>query len=308
MYDNRIFTVMKASRSKYVAVALIFSFLLFYSPHLLLAQAVGHGILAGFIYGEDGVTPVEGAIVKIKDIVDGTIYESHQSDSQGAFKIEGIKEGLYSVGISISTGDFNFENLVGIRQGEPAKISFSLAATRAQSTSLFLAATRALSTSLPEEKSTPDPEEKTASTVEGQTSPPIQAGTEVTAPAEAVFLGKVVNYNFKTQVVSIFIEEGILRIGDKLIFRGATTNFSQNVESIKIGSTNIEKATAGQTPDVKIDQPTKVGDFVYLGVKRKAFFFFSPIGVATVLAATAGVVYGVVRLTEEEAEVSAFKK
>jgi hypothetical protein len=279
MYEQRKFAMLKVARSKYIAVALIISFIIFCSPHLSLAQAVTQGSLSGFIYAEDGVTPLEGAVVKIRNIVDGTIYESTKSDSEGAFKIEGIKEGLYSAGISTAVGDFNFENLIGVKAGETAKVSLALVPSGDQTVAF--------------------PEEQ---------APPIQAGSEVIAPTEAVFLGKVVNYNPETQEVSIYIEEGMMQLGDKLIFRGTETDFTQNVKSIRVELVNVEKAIAGQTPDVKVGESAEVGDFVYLRLKRRAFFFFTPIGMATVLAATAGVVYGVVKLTEEEEEVSAFKK
>jgi len=294
MHKNRKFAMLKSAKSKYIAVALIFSFFLFYSPHLSLAQVFAQGSLSGFIYAEDGVTPLEGVVVKIRNIVDGTIYASTKSDSEGAFKIEGINEGLYSAGISTTTGDFNFENLIGVKAGEPAKISLALVPAGTQSVSS------------PEEKTNPL-EEETSSSVEGQ-APPIQAGSEVTSAREAVFLGKVVNYSAETQEASIYIEEGSMQVGDELIFRGTKTDFTQNVESIRIESTYVKKASVGQTPDVILGEPAEVGDFVYLSLQRKAFFFFSPVGIATVLAATAGAVYGVVKLTEEEDEVSAFKR
>jgi len=288
MYDYRLFTAIRAPRAKFVAIPLILSFLIFYYPHFLPAQAVGQGSLTGFIFGEDGVTPVEGAVVKIRNIVDGTTYESNTSDSQGAFKIERINEGLYSTGISTSTGDFNFENLIGIKAGEPAKISFSLVTSGVQNTSL------------PEETSTPAPEE--------QTSPPTQGGFEVVAPAGGILIGKVVNFSPETQEATILIDEGILQVGDEIIFRGTETDFSQKIESMSVESTNVKKASAGQSPGVRAVQPVEVGDFVFLKKRRMLFFFLSPIGVATVLAASSGIVYGIVKLTEKEEEVSAFKK
>lgn len=272
MYDYRLFTAIRASRARFVAVTLIFSFLIFYYPHFMPAQAVGQGSLTGFIYGEDGVTPVEGAVVKIRNIVDGTIYESNKSDSQGAFEIEGINEGLYSAGISTSTGDFNFENLIGVKRGEPAKITFSLISSGTQNPA------------------------------------PGQVGSEVAAPAGGILIGKVVNFSPETQEATILIDEGILRVGDEIIFRGTETDFSQKVESMSVESIDVRKASAGQTPGVRAVQPVEVGDFVYLKKRRMLFFFLSPIGVATVLAASSGIVYGIVKLAEQEEEVSAFKK
>ena len=45
-------------------------------------------------------------------------------------------------------------------------------------------------------------------------------------------------------------------------------------------------------------------------IKRKglAAFFLSPAGILVILAATGGIVYGIVKLTEEEEEVSPFRK
>ncbi|NIM91395.1 MAG: hypothetical protein GTO17_10665 [Candidatus Aminicenantes bacterium] len=287
--DNfRLFTTIRGPKAKFVAVPLVFFFLIFYCPHFLPAQAVGQGSLTGLIYDEDGVTPVQGAVVKIRNVVDGTVYQSSASNSQGAFKIEGINEGLYSAGISTATGDFNFENLIGIKADEPAKISFSLVSTGTQDTSL------------PGETSNPDPKERTSSPAEG--------GSEVPAPARGVFIGRVVNFSPETQEAAILIEEGSLKVGDEIIFKGTETDFSQKVESLSLEFTPVKEASVGQTPGVVAVQLVEVGDFVYLKKRRVLFFFLSPIGVATVLAASSGIVYGIVKLTEEEEEVSAFKK
>ena len=124
--------MLKISRSKIIAVSLIFSFILFYSPHLLLSQSVGKGNLVGFIYGEDGTTPEEGAVVKARNISPGSDYESKKSDKQGLFMLEGIDEGLYVVGISSKEGDFNLQNLIGIKADETAKVSLALKPQKAE--------------------------------------------------------------------------------------------------------------------------------------------------------------------------------
>jgi hypothetical protein len=41
-------------------------------------------------------------------------------------EFEGVDEGLYLVGIRTEQGDFNIENLVGIKPNKTAKISFAL--------------------------------------------------------------------------------------------------------------------------------------------------------------------------------------
>ncbi len=116
----------KAIRSKTVSLLLIFSFILFYSPHLLKAEAVGKGNLIGFVYEKNGTTSLEGAIVKLKNVSTSRIYESSKTDKLGAFKIAGIDEGLYVVGISSKNGDFNLKVRIGIKANETAKVSFAL--------------------------------------------------------------------------------------------------------------------------------------------------------------------------------------
>jgi len=116
----------KAIRSKTVSLLLIFSFILFYSPHLINGEAAGKGNLIGFVYEKDGTTPLEGAIVKLKSVSTRRIYKSSKTDKFGAFKIAGIDEGLYVVGISSKKGDFNLKDLIGIKANETAKVSFAL--------------------------------------------------------------------------------------------------------------------------------------------------------------------------------------
>jgi hypothetical protein len=118
--------MLKAVRLKAVAFILIASIITFYSPQFLVAQKVDKGNLIGFVFEKDGTTPVEGAVVKLKNVSTGTVYESSQSDKLGILKTEGIEEGLYIVGISTNEGNFNVGNLIGIKAAETAKVSFAL--------------------------------------------------------------------------------------------------------------------------------------------------------------------------------------
>lgn len=118
----------KAIRLKSVSFILIFSFILFYSPNLLpgqTEQTKGKGDLIGKVYAKDGTTALEGAIVKIKSVASGFVYES-KTDKLGTFIIKGIEEGLYSIGIITKEGSFNIESLIGIKANEIAKVTFAL--------------------------------------------------------------------------------------------------------------------------------------------------------------------------------------
>ncbi len=122
----------KAVRLKSVSLILIFSFILFNSPYLLTGQTEqtgqtkGKGDLVGRVHGKDGTTAVEGAIIKIKNIVTGRVYESSKTDKMGTFKIEGLEEGMYAVGIVTKEGNFNVESLLGIKANKATSVTFAL--------------------------------------------------------------------------------------------------------------------------------------------------------------------------------------
>jgi len=113
-------------RSKSLTVVLIVSFIFLYSAYDLKAEESGKGNMIGFVYQKDATTPIEGAVVKLRNVATGTGYESTKSDKLGIFKVEDVEEGLYLVGVSAEEGDFNLNNLIGIRANETAKVSFAL--------------------------------------------------------------------------------------------------------------------------------------------------------------------------------------
>jgi len=118
--------MIKLSHSKPVAVFLIFAFVLFCVPELLRGQEVGQGNIVGYVYGPDNTTPVEGAVLKLRNLSTGSLYESMAADYQGMVEFQGVDEGLYLVGISTAQGDFNIDNLVGIKPNKTSKIAFAL--------------------------------------------------------------------------------------------------------------------------------------------------------------------------------------
>jgi len=116
----------KSVRLKSVSLILIFSFILFHSPYLLTGQTEqikGKGNLIGKIYAKDGVTAIEGALAKIKNVTTTKVYESSKTNKLGIFKIEGVEEGLYSVGIVTDEGEFNIESFIGIKANKTTTIT-----------------------------------------------------------------------------------------------------------------------------------------------------------------------------------------
>lgn len=116
------------SRTTCIMIVLIFSLTLCLSPYLPAQQtrSPGKGNLIGKIYAKDGVTAVVGALAKIKNVATAKTYESRLTDKLGSFKIQGIEEGLYSVGIVTDEGEFNVESLIGIKANKTLLITLVL--------------------------------------------------------------------------------------------------------------------------------------------------------------------------------------
>jgi len=113
------------SRNTCIMIVLIFSLTLCLSPYLSAQQTriPRKGNLIGKIYAKDGVTAVVGALAKIKNVATAKTYESRLTDQLGTFKIEGIEEGMYSVGIVTDEGEFNVESLIGVKANKTLLIT-----------------------------------------------------------------------------------------------------------------------------------------------------------------------------------------
>jgi hypothetical protein len=116
------------SRSKWMIWGALVAFGLFVVPfgEVAWAKAQG-GTLVGFVYAQDLKTPVAGAIVKVRNIANQKEYASGATDANGMYKIEGIDEGRYILGVTAPTGDFNFDYVMQLKGGETAKLSVGLA-------------------------------------------------------------------------------------------------------------------------------------------------------------------------------------
>lgn len=114
-------------RSKVFISFVIAAFILFITPSTLKSEIAGNtGNLIGFIYAEDGTTPVEGAVFKVKNVKTNKVYESTQTDELGVFKIEGIEEGLYLAGVNSEDKAYVIENVLAFQGDTTAKLSLSL--------------------------------------------------------------------------------------------------------------------------------------------------------------------------------------
>jgi len=75
-------------------------------------------------------------------------------------------------------------------------------------------------------------------------------------------IGKVTHYYPKISVAVIELKAP-LSIGERILIRGATTNFEQVVESMQIEHKDVQKAEAGQSVGIKVKEKVRENDRVY---------------------------------------------
>ncbi|MCP8307643.1 MAG: translation elongation factor-like protein [archaeon] len=75
-------------------------------------------------------------------------------------------------------------------------------------------------------------------------------------------LGKITHYYPKIEVAIVELKAPI-KIGDKILIKGSTTNFEQIVESMQIQHKDVQLAEAGKSIGLKVVQRVREGDIVY---------------------------------------------
>jgi hypothetical protein len=124
MFSNNAF------RSRVLAGGLILAFLLLVVPvpaaRAQTPSAMRQGTLHGTVYSEGMKSRVTNAVVKIRNLNNQKEYSSPPTDAKGEYKIIGIEEGWYTLGVSSPAGDFNLSYGVYIKAGETAKLSVEM--------------------------------------------------------------------------------------------------------------------------------------------------------------------------------------
>ncbi|MFQ5838545.1 MAG: translation elongation factor-like protein [Thermoplasmata archaeon] len=80
---------------------------------------------------------------------------------------------------------------------------------------------------------------------------------------DRIKVGEVFKYYAKPHVAAIQLTDSPLRVGDSIQIQGATTDFSQAVESMEIDRVKVESAKVGQSVGVKVNERVRPGDIVY---------------------------------------------
>lgn len=75
-------------------------------------------------------------------------------------------------------------------------------------------------------------------------------------------IGKVSHFFNKISVAAIDLT-GELKAGDTIHIKGATSDFTQTVDSMQIDNETVSEAAAGQSIGIKASEPVREHDVVY---------------------------------------------
>jgi translation elongation factor EF-1alpha len=75
-------------------------------------------------------------------------------------------------------------------------------------------------------------------------------------------IGTVTHYFGKLSVAVLDLKEA-LAVKDLVAFRGATTDFEQEIESLQVDHQSIEVARKGQEVAVKVKNKVRAGDTIF---------------------------------------------
>ncbi len=120
-----------AFRSRILAGGLIVAFGILMTPAPIAAQTqtpalVRQGTIQGVVFSEGMKSRVANAIVKLRNLNNQKEYASMPTDAKGGYKILGVEEGWYTLGVTSAAGDFNLNYGVYIKAGEIAKLSVEM--------------------------------------------------------------------------------------------------------------------------------------------------------------------------------------
>lgn len=76
-------------------------------------------------------------------------------------------------------------------------------------------------------------------------------------------VGRVEKFFAKPSVAAIEVAAGILRIGDKLHFKGHTTDFEETVTSMQVENQPVEEARPGDLVGIQVKERVRENDTVF---------------------------------------------
>ncbi|RMF54361.1 hypothetical protein D6745_05585 [Candidatus Woesearchaeota archaeon] len=82
--------------------------------------------------------------------------------------------------------------------------------------------------------------------------------------AEEEEIGVITHYFTKIGVGILEIKNGTLKVGDTIHVKGATSDFTQTVDSMQIEHKPVEEAKAGDAIGLKVKEHVRENDKVFL--------------------------------------------
>jgi translation initiation factor IF-2 len=76
-------------------------------------------------------------------------------------------------------------------------------------------------------------------------------------------IGKVFSFFSKIGVAAIELTDDALMLGDKIRFKGNTTDFEQEVESMQIEGEEVQEVGPGKSVGIKVADKVRPGDAVF---------------------------------------------
>ena len=118
-------------RQRTLAVTLATALVLFTLPTTTFA---GGALFQGKVVTEDGVTPVEGVVVRLALKETGTVYDSNPSTTDGGFKVDNAPVGEYEVLAQHGDVGYLTAESVNLKEGENKNVSIVIQVAPAQTT------------------------------------------------------------------------------------------------------------------------------------------------------------------------------
>ena len=76
-------------------------------------------------------------------------------------------------------------------------------------------------------------------------------------------VGKVEKFFAKPSVAAVEVTGGLVRIGDRLHFKGHTTDFEETIASMQVDRDSIDEAKIGDLIGIKVKERVRENDIVY---------------------------------------------
>ncbi len=81
--------------------------------------------------------------------------------------------------------------------------------------------------------------------------------------SEEVMVGEIVKFFAKPSVAAIKVTDDAIKVGDELHYKGATTDFTEVVESMEVENKQVAEAPSGSLVGIKVGERVRPGDMVF---------------------------------------------